>query len=254
VKITISTLRLAIALLLSSSSFVGINAQTQSGIFGNKHLVGYKADFLLAPFSPVHHLYVEQMTGRRTNIGLSVFTNKTNYSLDDKSTYISSYQDIILKHQGKDRLVRAFDATMTQRKTGFEIYIKRFSKRNQMRNYGLFWSYKFGQIRSVNSLKTGSIVYVQDTLNQYENEKLRVSDPGRNVTTSTYVAFELGRTVPFYHDRMLLTYSATFNGFLTGLQEIGYRESFDSYLQIEANNNINNTHILTFNVGLSYAF
>lgn len=253
-KITISTLRLAIALLVCSSSYVGINAQTQSGIFGNKHLVGYKADFLLAPFSPVHNLYIEQMTGRRTNIGLSVFTNKTNYSLDDKSTYISSYQEIILNHQGKERIVRAFDATMEQKKSGFEIYIKRFSKRNQMRNYGLFWSYKFGQIRSVNTLKTGSIVYVQDTLNQYENEKLRVSDPGRNVTTSTYVAFELGRIVPFYHDRLLLTYSLTLNGILTGLQEPKYRDSLDRYLQIEANNNINNTHIMTFNVGLSYAF
>lgn len=246
---------LKIAIVILSIITAGdLNAQTQSGIFGNKHLVGYKADFLLAPFSPVHNLYIEQMTGRRTNIGISVLGNKTNYSLDDKSTYISSYQEIILNHQGKDRIVRAFDATMEQKKSGFEIYIKRFSKRNQMRNYGLFWSYKFGQIRSVNTLKTGSIVYVQDTLNQYENEKLIVTNPGRNVTKSTYVAFEIGRIVPFYHDRLLLTYSLTLNGILTGLQEPRYRDDLDRYLQIEANNNINNTHIMTFNVGLSYAF
>ncbi len=253
-KLSISTLKLAIVLLLSNLSIVNLGAQTQSGIFGNKHLVGYKADFLLAPFSPIHNLYIEQMTGRRTNIGLSVFSNKTNYSLDDKSTYISTYQDIIVNYQGKDRSVRGFNATMEQKKKGFEIYVKRFSKRNQMRNYGLFWSYKFGQIRSVNTLKTGSIVYVEDTLNQYETEKLIVTNPGRNITKSTYVAFEIGRIVPFYHDRLLLTYSMTINGILTDLQTPGFKESLDTYLQMEANNNINNTHIFTFNCGLSYAF
>ena len=253
-KISFSILKLAIVLICFGINVDNATAQTQSGIFGNKHLVGYKADFLLAPFSPVHTFSLEQLSGKRTNFGLSALFNSTDLVLNDKSTYISSYQEIIVKHQGKDRKVLAMDATLEQRKSGFEVYIKRFSKRNQMRNFGLFWSYKFGQIRSVNTLKAGSIVLVQDTMNQYEFEKLIVDNPGRNVTTSTYVAFELGKIVPFYHDRMLFSYSVTVNGFLTGLQEVGYRESFSKYLAIEANNNINNTHIMTLNLGLSYAF
>ena len=253
-KIPFPFLKLALVLICLSISASKVSAQTQSGIFGHKHLISYKADFLLAPFSPVHTFSLEKLTGKRTNIGVSALFNSTDLVLNDKSTYISSYQDINIQHQGKDRRVLAMDATLEQRKSGFEVYIKRFSKRNQMRNFGLFWSYKFGQIRSVNTLKAGSIVLVQDTLNQYEFEKLMVDNPGRNVTTSTYVAFEIGKIVPFYHDRMLFTYSVTVNGFLTGLQEVGYRESFSKYLAIEANNNINNTHIMTLNLGLSYAF
>lgn len=241
-------------LLLGTFTIACLSAQTQTGIFGKKNLVGYKADFLLVPFKPIHTFSYERMSGRRTNFGIATFFNNTNLVLNDKSTYFSSYQDVIVRHEGKDRMVRAMDATMTQRKSGFEVYIKRFSKRNQMRNFGLYWSYKFGQIRSVNALKEGSIVYVQDTLNQNETEKLMVDNPGRSVTKSTYVAFELGRLVPFYNDRLLLSYSFTLNGFLTGLQEASYSQTLSKYLQIEANNNINNTHIMTFNFGLSYAF
>lgn len=246
---------LKIAIVLLSVIGAGkLSAQTQAGIFGKKNLVGYKADFLLAPFKPVHTFSLERMSGRRTNFGVATFFNSTDLVLNDKSTYFSSYEDVIVKHDGKDRQVRGMDAKMTQRKSGFEVYIKRFSKRNQMRNFGLFWSYKFGQIRSVNALKEGSIVYVQDTLNQYETEKLMVDNPGRNITKSTYVAFELGRLVPFYNDRLLLSYSFTFNGFLTGLQEVSYSQTLSKFLQVEANNNINNTHIMTLNFGLSYAF
>lgn len=246
-------LKIAIV-ILGASIAANINAQTQSGIFGKKNLVGYKADFLLAPFKPIHTFSIERMSGRRTNFGIATFFNRTDLVLDDKSTYFSTYEDVILRHDGKDRQVRGMDAKMAQSKSGFEIYIKRFSKRNQMRNFGLFWSYKFGQIRSVNALKEGSIVYVQDTLNQYETEKLMVDNPGRNITKSTYVAFELGRLVPFYNDRLLLSYSFTLNGILTGLQDVSYSQTFNKYLEIEANNNINNTHIMTLNFGLSYAF
>lgn len=246
---------LKIAIVILGTFTIGqLSAQTQTGIFGKKNLVGYKADFLLEPFKPIHTFSYERMSGRRTNLGISTFFNSTGLALNDKSTYFSNYQNVIVRHEGQDRSVRGMDATLTQRKRGFEIYIKRFSKRNQMRNFGLFWSYKFGQIRSVNALKEGSIVYVQDTLNQYETEKLIVDNPGRNITKSTYVAFEIGRLVPFHHDRLLFSYSLTLNGFLTGLQEVYNSQTLNKYLEVEANNNINNTHIMTINFGLSYAF
>ena len=241
---------LSICIFLTST----VQAQKLSGIIGRDQLIGYKADFLFQPFSPIHNLYVEKMVARRTNIGLSLYANKTNFKLDNNSIYIESYKTVTLNYQGKDRIVRDMNGTMTQSKKGYEIYIKRFSKRNQMRNFGLFWSYKFGQIRSVNSLKVGSIVYVQDTLNIYENEKLKVTSPGRYVTTNTYVGFEIGRIVPFINERMLLSYSFTYNGFLNGIKFMDMNESYSKLLTDESSNNINNTHIMTLNFGLSYAF
>lgn len=224
----ISFIKIA-ALSICLFQTVKVQAQKLSGIIGRDHLIGYKADFLFQPLSPIHNLFIEKMVERRTNIGLSLFANTTNFKLDNNSIYIESYNNHRLSHQGKDRIVRDMDGTMTQSKKGFEIYIKRFSKRNKMRNFGLFWSYKFGKIRSVNTLKTGSLVYVEDTLNFSEKETLKVTSPGRYISTNNYVAFEIGRIVPFINDRMLLSYSFTYNGFYQGLKYTSMNETLENY-------------------------
>lgn len=217
-------------------------------------LIGYKSDFLFQPLSPIHNLHLEKMVSRRTNVGISVSANKVDFKLNSNSVFIESYKTVTLNHQGKERNVRDIDGILTQSKKGYEIYIKRFSKRNKMRNFELFWSYKFGQIRSVNTLKTGSIVFAQDTLNTYDYEKLKVTSPGRYLATNTYVGFELGRIVPFINDRLLLSYSFTLNQFLDGFENTMLKDSLSRLLEIESSNNIKNTHIMTLNFGLSYAF
>lgn len=250
---SISLIKFAI---FTISIFHHYNSQSQtiSGILGRANLIGYKSDILFQPISPIHNLYLEKMVSRRTNIGFSVSANKADFRLNSNSVYLETYKTITLRHQGKDRNVRDIDGILTQSKKGYEIYIKRFSKRNKMRNFGLFWSYKFGQIRSVNTLKTGSIVYVQDTLNTYENEKLKVTSPGRYIATNTYVGFELGRIIPFINERLLLSYSFTLNQFLDGLEYTQLNDTFSRLLEIESSNNIKATHIMTLNFGLSYAF
>lgn len=238
---------------LAIFSNISLNAQSFSGVFGKKNIAGFKFDLIFEPISLYKHVYYERMVGRRTNIGGSFHFGNATHSIDKYENYISPNYNITTKVSNVDRTVVDIEGDFLQKKSGFEVYIKRFSKRNPMRNYGLYWSYKFGLIRAVNIFKAGSDVEITDINNINNSETFKTQNDSRSVSKRSYVGFELGRSVPFFKDGLMLTYSVSVNGFIQRYDEI-YNTSLGNYLKNYGDNYINNTHIMSLNVGWSYAF
>lgn len=244
---------LVFLLALAILSNLSLNAQTFSGVFGKKNIAGFKFDLIFEPISLYKHVYYERMIDRRRNLGISFHFGNATHSIDQYANYISPNYNITTSINNVDRTVVDIGGDFQQKKSGFEVYIKRFSKRNPMRNYGLYWSYKFGQIRAVNIFKEGSDVEITDPNNANYTEIFKTQNDSRSISKRSYVGFELGKSVPFFKDGLMLTYSVSVNGFLQPYDEI-YNTSLGNYLKNYGDNYINNTHIMSVNVGWSYAF
>lgn len=245
-KITFLTFSIFLSSILSNA----IYAQRMPGVIGNRNLIGYTSEFIFDPVGFNHKIFTERMFGRRTNLGASFNFGKGRFTLGEND-YISS-GSISTTIDGKSRDVRYVFGKFKQSKSGFEIYIKRFSKKNQMRNFGWNWSYKFGQIRLVTEMQDGTTIMVYDPANPNNLETFENINNSRHVQTESFVGFEFGKTYPFYHDRLQFTFSGTVRLFLRSSDY--YNIQLSQYIEEMSYDYLINAHVLNLNFSLAYAF
>ncbi len=231
-------------------------AQSSAGVLGRKNIAGLKFDLILKPISLYKHLYYERMFGNRINLGASFqFGNSIhNFFVDEEENRLSSYSKITTTLNETTRYVYSLTGEIEQKKTGFEVYLKCFRKVNPGRNYGLYWSYKYGQIRAVNSLKAGSIIYLNNPSGGNSSIPYRAINESRNVIYKSYLGFELGNSFPLFKDGLMLNLSLSFNLMLQAKQSLPREGTLSQYLEVYNSNYINKSHPISLNFGINYAF
>lgn len=240
---------LTLFLILSSTVCFG---QTSSGIIGRRHLIGYNANVWSggSPILVASQLYVERLLDQRHNIGLS-FTSK-NSSRDLIEPYTSIHHTVTIDSEGQKYYIigDGMRGTYNFKIQSYEVYIKRFKKKTQIRNFGPFYSFRFGINKVKTSVNSGTEFYVsKDQTTQ--TKIIKVTDPIENNFSTKYVGFELGRTTPFIGNRTILTFSIST---LVNFYKVNYDDviSFEDYTKNEITDGYALSQLLSFNIGLAY--
>ncbi len=240
-------------LLLALINVLDSKAQSNPGVLGKKNIVGLKFDWIIKPISPYKHLYYERMLGKRINIGASFHFGKSLHHISREDIPLSQYGKITTSLNETTRYVYDLAGDLEQKKSGFEIYLKCFRKINPARNYGLYWAYKYGQIRAVSSLKTGAELDLNDPSGGSGSKTYKTVNDSRTVAYKSYLGFEIGNAFPFIVDGLMLNISFSLNAILQAKENLPYETSIAKYIEVYSKNYINLSHPISLNIGLNYA-
>ncbi len=246
-------MKLKLLTIIILTTFNYSRAQTSSGIIGKRHLIGFNANVWTGgtPLLVASQLYVERLLDHRHNLGIS-FTSK-NSSRDLLDPYSSLRKTVTINSEGQNYYIvgDGMRGTYDFNIQSYEFYIKRFKKNTQIRNFGPFYSFRFGINKVKTTVKTGAEFYVsKDQTTQ--TKTIKVTDPIQDNYSTKYVGFELGRTTPFIGNRTILTFSAST---LVNFYKVNYNDviSFEDYTKNEITDLYALSQLLSFNIGIAYS-
>lgn len=242
---------LCIAILFNSQ----LNAQTTAGIAGKKNLFGIQSN-LWVPGTPMIQMQYryERLYDYRTNFGFSF--NSSRYKRDIlgyDNVYSADYAVYKLNDTLFDIYNEGIKGKYDTKINAFEFNIKRFRKKNIMRNYGIYYNYKIGLYRIKAKVSKGTKFDLS-----YNNNFLRTytsSEDQYIKFNQLYCGFDLGYSAPFIGTRILFNACASVNaGAVKRFDYDSYRHEFVEFAKEDLSWDIDFSQNVTINMGLSYAF
>lgn len=233
--------------------FSNINAQNHAGIIGKRNIIGYNGDIWTGPFGYMGKFSYERMIDYRTNVGIA-YTRSSMSTPIDENTYDYNGR-VYTEIDGKNRYIDEYsgiDGNFNYRIRGFELYVKRFRKKNPMRNFGVFWTYRIGRHHIETTVPEGARFMIQDTMFESKFDPYYSTNDSKFNIRQMYAGFELGKIYPWFNGKILFSLSASININFNRVpkeNEITFKE----YSNGIAGSYIAGNQLFTLNFGFAYA-
>lgn len=240
---------------------LNVSSQTHPGIKGHFWLAGYEANYKYAQGnsqspSPLatrlqHKWYVERLVSPKTNVGIAFTHSVAQIEFEQFAyNYVLYSKDIEIFANNKLMYVDELNGINELKTKGYELFAKRYFNANALRNYGWYFTYKYGRLFLSDRILKGSSVMAHDQDKSYwESKWYAYNNDEVHRSKLSYIGVDLGRTYPFHHSKLLFSTSLSYNIFFNKTKT---DNSFDSHLNKIAGRHVARRHILLWNFGIAY--
>lgn len=236
-------------------------SQTHSGLGGNYWLAGYEANYKYAQGnsqSPTplatrlqHKWYLERLISPKTNVGIAFTHSVAQIEFEQFAyNYILYSKDIEIFANNKMMYVDEINGVNELKTIGYEFFAKRYFNANAIRNYGWYFTYKYGRMYLSDRILKGASVRAHDLDKSYwESDWYSYNDDEVHRSKLSYIGIDLGRTYPLHHSKLLFSASFSYN---ISFNKTKTDNGFDSHLNKIAGRHVARRQMLLFNAGISY--
>jgi hypothetical protein len=234
------------------------NAQVQSGYFGRKNFIGIGTNIFIMNFfggknfqvpPVINALKYERALNSLYTAGISL--RKGNYKINDEFINDGKPHNYYVRYNGADRIINNGKGRYDIHCMDVLLLVKRFAKYRGYLPYGKFKALKFGVSRQVVEINEG---YEFSYSEYYSNLRKTYRLSGKkNLPYTKFVAgVEIGRTVRFFSDQWLFSYSV--NAMTSFRRKFDREANLNERFQYESEKFVMNYQLFSFNFDLSYAF
>ena len=251
--------KLIIACLLLFMSTDGILAQQFPGIKGKYWLLGYEANYKYGQGNsqspkPLatrlqHKFYIERLIDQKWNIGLAMTRSKATIDFEQFAyNYVLNFKDIEIDVNNTTMYLDDMQGMNQLTTLGYELSMKRYFNANVLRNYGWYFTYKYGRLYLQDKILPGATIQAHKTNETYwDRRTYAYSDDKVYRSKLSYIGVDLGKTYPFHHSNIVFSTSFSYNIFFNKTRT---DNSFESHINKIAGRHVARRHILMFNAGL----
>jgi hypothetical protein len=247
-----------LVLMISLLWISSLDAQNQAGYFGLKNFIGIENNIFIPGFlsssvnrqlAVINAIKYERRLNSLYTGGISLRYNR--YKIKDQFTNDGVQRNYFVNYNGADKLVNNGSGVYTIICTDLIFQLKRFAKYRGFSPYGKFKAIKIGYSNQIVRLNKG----YEFTYAEYYGTKRQqyVISGNEYLHFGKFIAgVEIGRTVRFFSDRWLLSYSL--NVMTSFKKKFDKEKSLNERFMFEAERFVMNTKWLSLNFDLSYAF
>lgn len=254
-------LRVLPILLILMMSNNRLLAQKMSGLQGKYWLLGYESNYKYGQGNsqstkPLatrlqHKFYVERLINQKWNLGFAITRSKATINFEQFAyNYILHFKDIEIDHNNTTMYLDDLQGMNQLTTLGYELSMKRYFNANVLRNYGWYFTYKYGRLNLQNQILPGAIIQAHKTTETYwDRQTYAYSNNKVYKSKVSYIGIDLGKTYPLHHSNLLFSASFSYNIFFNKTKT---DNSFESHINKIAGRHVARRHILMFNAGIAY--